>query len=299
MSRIRIAARTIGAAALLLILTTALPATAEQPLRWPFFAFDNGVGRGSGITPEQQAAMLSELGYDGIGYTGVERISEMRRALEARDLKMFSTYVRVNLDPDEEAYDARLPRAIEQLEGAGTAIWVHVHGKPAKPQGLDDRAVQIVRAVADRAKQSGLPVVLYPHTGFYVATCDDAVRIAERVDRENVGVAFNLCHFLKQNDPEQMPHVVRRALPHLMLVSINGADAGNTRAMGWDRLIQTLDRGTFDVGRLLRLLADFGYRGPIGLQCYAIPGDPRTNLERSLRAWRKLTAPVAAEPAGD
>ena len=53
----------------------------------------------------------------------------------------------------------------------------------------------------------------------------------------------------------------REAAPHLFLVSINGADAGETQKMGWNRLIQTLDRGTFDNGKLLRLLDEIGYRG--------------------------------------
>jgi sugar phosphate isomerase/epimerase len=271
--------------------------SAAEPPGWPFFAFDNGVGRGTEITPEQQAVLLADLGYQGIGYTGVERIPEMLQALEARDLKMFSTYVPVNLDPGVAAYDPRLPQAIRQLKGKGTAIWVHVHGKAASPGGLDERAVSVLRELAGMAKASGLPVVLYPHTGFYVATCQDAVRIAEQVDRENVGVAFNLCHFLKQHDPSELQQTIRQALPQLMLVSINGADSGNTKAMGWDRLIQTLDRGTFPVESLLQLLADGGYQGPIGLQCYAIPGDFRDNLRRSMKAWRALTHDRQQEPA--
>ena len=85
-----------------------------------------------------------------------------------------------------------------------------------------------------------------------------------------------------------MERVVKKSMPHLMLVSINGADSGDTRAMGWDRLIQTLDRGTFDMGRLPRLLEAVGYAGPIGLQCYAIKGDLRENLGRSKKAWDEL-----------
>ena len=63
--------------------------------------------------------------------------------------------------------------------------------------------------------------------------------------------------------------------------------------MDWDRLIQTLDRGSFDVGRVLRTLKQLDYTGPIGLQCYAIPGDSRENLTRSMSAWRKLNASAA------
>ena len=53
-------------------------------------------------------------------------------------------------------------------------------------------------------------------------------------------------------------------------------------------MIQTLDRGSFDVGRVLRTLEQLGYTGPVGLQCFAIPGDCRQNLAHSRAAWRKL-----------
>ena len=44
-----------------------LRAAAQEKALWPFFAFDNGVGRGK-WAPEKQAATLKALGYDGISY---------------------------------------------------------------------------------------------------------------------------------------------------------------------------------------------------------------------------------------
>ncbi len=275
-------------AALCCCLSGIVPATADdQTVSSPFFAFDNGVGRGV-WQPEQQAELLEKLGYDGIGYTGVQNIPAMLAALDARGLKMFSTYLQVNLKQGEAPYDDGLPQAIGQLKGHGTALWLHVHGDRSPAGGLDDRAVEVLREIAAMAKPAGLPVVLYPHTGFYVATSSDAVRLVKQVDRENVGASFNLCHFLKQSDERQLANRLAEAMPCLFLVSINGADSGNTPEMGWDRLIQTLDRGSYDVGQLLKRLAAGGYQGPIGLQCYAIPGDTGENLTRSIRAWRKL-----------
>ncbi len=67
----------------------------------------------------------------------------------------------------------------------------------------------------------------------------------------------------------------------------------------WNRLIQTLDRGSYDVGIVLRILRQLGYEGPIGLQGYGLGGDRRDNLVRSIKAWKKLTANAnsAASPA--
>lgn len=274
---------------LLLTATAAASAAEERQPSWPFFAFDNGVGRGS-WQPEQQAEVLAQIGYQGIGYTGVRDIPAMLEALRAHGLKMFSTYIQLNLQPTTPPYDPQLPNAIEQLKGEGTALWLHVHSEDSAPGAQDQRAVELIREIATMAEASELPVVLYPHTGFYVATTQDAVRLARLVDRKNVGASFNLCHFLKQNDPRTLETRLRESMPYLMLVSINGADDGDTRQMGWERLIQTLDRGTFDVTRVLEELKRGGYAGPIGLQCYAIPGDIRENLSRSMAAWQKLEA---------
>ncbi len=273
---------------LLCLLCTIQAATAADAQPRPFFAFDNGVGRDVGMKPEQQAAILADLGYQGIGYTGVANVPAMLKALDAKGLKMFSTYLKVDLASKAVAYDPGLSEAIKLFKPHGTALWIHLHGAKSPSDELDDRAVTVIREIAAMADASGLKVVLYPHAGFYVANNADALRVVQEVDRENVGTSFNLCHFLKQQSEADMERVIKESAPHLMLVSVNGADSGDTPKMGWDRLIQTLDRGTFDVGRLLRLLATVGYEGPIGLQCYAIKGDVRENLKRSKKAWDEV-----------
>ena len=173
-------------------------------------------------------------------------------------------------------------------------IWLYIRSKQHKPSTTDGdaRAVEIVRQIAQLAEESGVRVALYPHTGFYVARVEDAVRVAEKVDRANVGVTFNLCHWLKVDGPADLGRRLRLALPRLFLVTINGADRDGTT---WDRLIQPLDRGTFDVYEMLKMLNDLGYTGPVGLQCYGVPGDKKENLRHSMKAWRAFSARLAAD----
>jgi sugar phosphate isomerase/epimerase len=268
---------------------------AKPRLANPFFAFDNGTGRDQKVSLEEQAKMLEELGYAGIGYTGTEHIPEMLKALEDRGLKMFSTYIGTCVDADKPPYEPGLKTAIEQLRGHDTLIWLFVTGGTPSSADADDRAVAIIREVADMAEQAGLRVALYPHVGMYVARVEDAVRLAKKVDRKNVGASFNLCHFLKLDDEKNLELRLKEAAPYLFVVSVNGADGGETNPMDWNRLIQTLDRGSFDVGRVLRTLTQLGYTGPVGLQCYAIPGDCRENLNRSMDGWRKLGGRTSSE----
>jgi sugar phosphate isomerase/epimerase len=266
---------------LALALAALLPVAHAQKLANPFFAFDNGTGRDQKLPIEEQAELVKRTGYAGLGYTGALHIPEMLHALESRGLKMFSIYAAVHVDGDKPSYEAGLPEAIRQLKGHGTAIWLTVQG--VSPDG-EERAVRMVREVADMAAESGLRVVLYPHLGFYVGRIEDALRIRQLAGRGNVGITFNLAHFLAVKDERNLDQRLREAMPYLELVSINGAEHEG----GWDRLILPLDRGEFDVFGLLKKLVAAGYKGPIGLQCYQVPGDTEDNLKRSMAAWRKF-----------
>jgi sugar phosphate isomerase/epimerase len=254
-----------------------------------FFAFDNGVGRGAQWTPEQQAELLATLGYQGIGYTGSADLAARQQAFRARGLRIFNLYVACYVDRFDP-YDSGLLAALPALAGTDTELWLTVQGKTMDEQ----RAVAIVRDLADAASRHGVKLALYPHKGFYVATAEEALRLVGRVDRPNVGVTFNLCHELAAGHAARLPEIIRAAAPKLHFVSINGANPQG----GWDELIRPLDEGSVNVESLLQELDRAGYRGPVGLQCYNVKGDIGTNLRRSLVAWRKFQplAPSSSTP---
>ncbi len=284
---------TLGLGLLATLAMALLPRSArcDEPA-WPppFFAFDNGTGRGE-VPPAEQAQLLADLGYAGIGYTGTHDIPAMLKALESRGLKMFSTYVKASVGPSGPEVEPGLDQAITQLAGRGTAIWLYIQGKRDAEPSYDDQAVALIRDIASKAQEAGLPVVLYPHVGFYVERVDQAVHLAQQVDRPNVGVAFNLCHFLKLQDQHELDATLDLARPYLRLVSINGADPDPTA--GWDRLIQPLDSGSFDLAAFLAGLKARGYRGPIGLQCYALKEPSQNHLARSIAAWTQLQSQLS------
>lgn len=252
-----------------------------------FFAFDNGVGRGK-WTPPQQAALLKGLGYGGIQYSGCGDLEKRCAAFDAAGLKIVGLYVWSRVGPKGPTYDPNLKKAIAWLKGRDVMLWLTVQGKA---KDADAQAVKVVREIGDLAQASGLKVSLYPHLGFHVATVEDGLRIAQKVDRKNVGTSFNLCHWLKEKDQANLAERIKRVMPYLSLVSINGADSEG----GWDKLIQTLDRGKYDVYAFLKALKQAGYKGPVGLQCYNVKGDIKENLTRSLKAWRGFVKRMAAE----
>jgi sugar phosphate isomerase/epimerase len=258
-------------------------AAAEPGLPNPFFVFDNGL-RGVADPP----ALLSELGYAGMGASGFQ-VAGLIEPYRQAGLKVFSTYVGCHLG-QTPPYDPQMRKMLEELEGTGVVVWLTVIG--GKYGQEDERAAVIVREITDLAAARGLRVALYPHTGFYVATTADALRLARLVDRPNLGVSINLCHELMTDQGDRLDETIREAAPHLMMVSINGADHKQP-GFGWDRLIQPLGRGDVDVAGFLRKLRAVGYEGPIGLQCYAVPGDPAENLRESMKAWKTYQAQLA------
>ena len=275
----------------------ALPMGACKPAKRrpnPFFALCMDTHDAKKRSPKEQAELLKELGYAGCAHLWLDGLPERLKTLDDNGLKLFEVYVAVNVDPNQPKYDPRLKQTIELLKGRGTVLGLLIQGKPPSTQENDPRAVEIVREIADMAQESGLRVALYHHTGDWLERIEDAVRIAEMAQRKNVGVHFNLCHWLKMGDEKSLEPLLKLAMPHLLVVTINGADHAD-RAAGWDRLIQPLDSGSFDIHTFLKTLKGLGYDGPIGLQCYGLGGDARDHLTRSMEAWRKLRA---MEPAG-
>ena len=265
----------------LLLLVTQLSAKTDT---WPVFAFQNGVHF---KTVKQRIKVLKELGYNGIGSAKLSQsdlpLPERLKLYDEAGLKLFSFYVGGRLGPKGHSYSKEISHAIKALKGRDTILELYVQGN--KKSNTDEQAVAFVREIADLAKESGLRIVLYPHAGFYVDTLGDALRVARKCNRENVGVMFNLCHYLKVEPKTDLKAALTDAKPLLWQVSTSGAKKGGN---SWGQLIQTLDRGDYDQKALFQMLRDLGFQGNVGFQCYAIRGDSRENLKRSIGAWNKL-----------
>lgn len=273
----------------IILIAATLAVRAGEPRE--LYAFDNGLTKIK--SPSEQAALLKELGYAGIASRSGE-VTKLIPALNEVGLKMIVSYTPIKVNADSAKVDPGLAEEIKLLKTHNSFIWIYVTGERGKPK--DDLVVAEIRRVADMAAEAGLQISIYPHFGFYIATVDEALKIIEKVDRPNVGICFNLCHFLMQNNIEDLEKTIRAAAPHLNLVSINGADKGSKLPL--DKALQRLDRGSYDVSEFLKLLDDAGYKGPVTLQCYNIKGDDRENLKASMAAWQKLTKQTGNNNSG-
>jgi len=280
------------------VLTAALLAVATQAAAaatGAFFPFCIDWHDAKQRSFEEQAPMLKELGYDGVGHIWLDGVAERLKSLDAAGLRLFQITMVVEVGPDKAPYDPRFKEVLAQVKGRDVQFALLVNGlTPSDPSG-DPRAVEILREMSELARESGAQLLLYPHLSSWIERIEDAVRVADKVDRPNVGVMFNLCHWLRVDERRDYARLLRLARPRLWAVSINGADVFDPRP-GWDRFIQPLDRGDFDVAGFLRALREVGYTGPIGLQCYGIGGDAREHLAGSMAAWHRLNAALAETP---
>lgn len=254
----------------------------------PFFVFEDGLWNAKSDDAQYWSDLTKDAGFDGVELIGLDKVDAMIPALEKNDLKLFTLYIQINID-GENPYDERLKDYIKKYEGQITHLWVHVHSDKYSPSDSkgDKKCIKIITELAEYAAAYNVKIAFYPHADFWVETVDDGVRLAEKIDVPNVGTVFNLCHFLKKDKTDKLEEKIINAMPYLFLVSINGADNGDTNNYNWNRLIQPLGSGDYDVLNVLQILKNNGYSNPIGLQCYNIKGEPEVFLKESVETWKK------------
>ena len=270
----------------LLITSTSL-LSEVKPFAPSIYPFQNGVNF---KTLEEGVRIVKELGYHGIGSVYPNRLAEFKAACDTEKLKIYSIYVDSRVNEDGFSYDQQIDKVFAVLKGSDALVELNVQrGK----NPTDEQAIALVGEVADKAKEAGLKVVLYPHSNFFIERVDHAVRIAKAANRDNLGIAFNLCHFLKVQPTDDLSATLTEAKPFLWSVSINGAD---TEGKDWNTLIRPLDEGTFDQATLIEILRKIGYKGAVGLQCFNIKIDSRQHLTRSIKAWKKFLVATEDQP---
>lgn len=255
-----------------------------------FFAMDTAAR----FEPAEGASVLAELGYAGLGGRPATARAHAA-ALKAKGLVFFNGYHVTNFGHGQTELPADLTKAVDDLAGTGAVLWLGINkvaypvGVKAGPEYGDTIVVPQLKQLLAYAKPKGVKVSLYPHTGFWAAQFEACVRVASKVDDPSLGVTFNLCHWLKVEGSQRDPlPLIKEALPRLDFITINGVDTGDTQKLGWDKLIQPLGRGTYDVGSFVAKVRAAGYRGPFGFQGYGIKMDSKELLKETMEGWRGM-----------
>ncbi|MDB5356601.1 MAG: Xylose isomerase domain protein barrel [Phycisphaerales bacterium] len=253
---------------------------ARDPI-FPFYVMDTGLVGPDVSTLEDKVKLAKELGFSGIDYSlNHEQFPHLLELLDNAGLELTAVFTSPAI---ENPLDPKLPDSIKLMKGRPTRIEMALQSKkhkPSDPAG-DKEGLALVERVSDLCGDNGPVVSIYPHAGAWAERVDDGVRLAKASGRKNVGANFNLVHWKWVKQERTQEELLKEALPHLFLVSINGL-AGNT--------IVPLDQGDYDVAGFLALLKSVGYRGRVGLQGYGIKGPSREHLGHSMAKWREMMA---------
>ncbi len=254
-----------------------------------FYAYCVDVGV-PGLVPRplaEQAPMLRSLGYDGIGFALDDKVESNLKTLDDAGLQPYLVWTSINVNPDKgAAYGPTLPDAIRKLKGRPVTVSVLLGGlKAGDPRGMEP-AVKALRELGEVAAGAGVRISIYNHVNNWTESLPFVVEVIRKTNHRHVGYNFNLCHWLKVDGAKDYRPLLRENADKLFVVTLNGATVGATH---WTKgLIRPLDEGDFDLHGLLATLREIGYRGPVGLMCYGVPGDARQHLTRSMKVWRDL-----------
>ena len=268
--------------------------TFSQKVKNDFFPLHNII-RGDSIynTYDKQVLLIKSTGYDGIEINQVESFEGMKEALDKHGFNASYFYVRIILD--SPYIDKRVEEYIRQLKGSKTIIAPFITSTSSFTPGdgkADSLVARIIKQLAAWAKLSALQVAIYPHLGFYVQRTDHALRLVKSINRKNVGLSFNLCHWLAtttlQERNQLKPHL-KKLQPYLKMITVCGAnDVISKNSNVWDDYILPLGEGTFNTYGLLKYcIKDMKLKVPVGVQCYNIKTDKYQLVKNTMNTWKQ------------
>lgn len=264
-----------------------------------FYAFNNAMrvlpNAPTGL--DAQAELLVKLGYDGFSGHTSDPYFVRRAALDKAGLQMPEIYWGISMDADGNVtYKEEIKAIIKDSKDRNLIVALFSNAKAFNENRIegDPLLAKGIQELADFAAPYNVKVAIYPHVNNYCETIEHCVKMAKLVDRDNFGVVFNTCHMLKVEGEANWEEKLVSAMPYIYMISLNGADGGDTQNMGWDRLIQPLGEGTFDTYKLVKLAKDNGFDGPFGLQCYNIKQDCEVALSKSITTWKDYQKRYAA-----
>ncbi|HXJ60853.1 MAG TPA: TIM barrel protein [Verrucomicrobiae bacterium] len=214
--------------------------------------------------PEERAAMLARLGFKHFAYDyRAEHIPTFDAEMDA--LKRHGVQLDAWWFPTTLNEEARKILDVLKRHHLQAQLWVTGAGGPTRTPDEQKARVEAeakrIEPIAQAAAEIGCSVALYNH-GAWFGEPDNQIAIIERLKTQgvrNVGIVYNQHH--GHGHLADFPALLQRMKPYLLVVNLNGMIT-NGEALG--KKILPLGQGDLDL-KLLRIIRDSGWRGPIGI----------------------------------
>ncbi len=238
--------------------------------------------------PAERAELVQHLGIPAVAYDWrAEHVPQFEQEImeyKKRGLRYFAFW-----GQHDEAY-----RLFEK-HGLRPQFWVMFRSPNAPTQEENIRlAVEQLLPAVQRAAKLGSQVALYNHGGWsgepenMVAVCRE---LRERHGAKHVGIVYNLHHGHEHVDRFESALALMKS--YLLCINLNGMTRDGDKL---GKKIIPLGQGELDL-KLLRLIRDSGYRGPIGILGHT-QNDVEDQLRDNLDGLDWLVAQLEGRPAG-
>ncbi|QDV33257.1 sugar phosphate isomerase/epimerase family protein [Tautonia plasticadhaerens] len=254
----------------------------ENLVAWCIVPFD-----ASHRGPRERAEMLQRLGIRRLAYDWraehLPSFDEELDALQRHGIELTALWFPTSLDEDARFLLDRL-----SARGLTPQLWVTGGGAPTpSPEERSARVAEEaarIRPIAEAAAKIGSEVALYNHGGWF-GEPENQVAVIEALGMPNVGLVYNLHHGHSHLD--RFPELLEFMKPRLLALNLNGMDPGG-EAEG--RKILVIGQGEEDA-RLLRVIRESGWHGPVGILDHVPEADAETQLRANLDGLRRTLGP--------
>ena len=265
----------------------------ENLMAWCIVPFD-AKKRG----PDERAQMLKKLGIPRLAYDyRAEHIPTFDAELDA--LKANGIELAAWWFPGALNEEAQTILDVIKRHAVHPQLWVTGGGAPTKDAAEQDARVESevrrIRPIAEAAAVVDCQVALYNH-GEWFGEPENQIAIIEKLKRDgisNVGIVYNQHH--GHDHLERFAGLMEMMKPHLLALNLNGMIRGGDKS---GKKIYPLGSGEEDE-RLLRIIRDSGWRGPIGIIDHRPETDSEETLRENLEGLEKLKAALRKDPAAD
>ena len=276
---------------LILCALVAAPLPADEPAAGSVFARDNLVAwcivpfDAKNRGPEERAEMLARLGISKLAYdwrqqhvpTFEDEILQMKR----HNVEFFAFW---GAHPEFTA--------LMQKHGIRPQIWVMMHA-PAEgthEQKVEEAARRLLPLVKHMG-ELGCKVVLYNHGGWAGEPANLAAVagwLRENENADHVGIVYNLHH--GHAHIADFAELLALMQPYLFCLNLNGMNDDEKPK------ILPVGQGQHDLA-LLKIIAESGYAGPIGIIDHRGDTDAEEALRANLDGLKKLLKELGDEAA--